>query len=165
MQPEPEMPPVQTDEDDNYSWQASEYIFHQKPLWWYGTLWLLAAGLCAGLAFFQQWLSIAVVVVMTGAVVVYSRKPPRTLNYRIDANGVTIEDKTLPHSQFKSFSVWEDVGWHEVDLEPNKRFAPRITLICESDDTDQIVALMTQHLPRQDRRPDWIERATRYLRF
>jgi hypothetical protein len=149
----------------SYTWQASEYIFHEKSLGWYGVFWLAVAIICAALGFFQQWLSIAVVVAMALAVLVYSRKPPRTLNYRVDGHGVTIDETSTPYANYRSYSVLEEVGWHEVDLEPTKRFVPRLTLMCESDDVDTIDAILSQHLPRVDRDPDWIERASRYLRF
>jgi hypothetical protein len=164
-EPEPGAANDDNDAGESYTWQASEYIFHEKPLLWYGVFWLVIAVISGVLAFLRQWLSLVVVVAMSLAVVTYSRKQPRTLEYRIDDKGVTVDGRTLPHDQFRSFSVWEDVGWHEVDLEPTRRFVPRLTLICESEDVEHIVELMSQHLPRHDRHPDLIERATRYLRF
>lgn len=148
-----------------HHWQASEYIFHEKPILWYIGLWVIAALLAGVLAYFQQWLSIAVVVVMVLAITVYSRKQPRTLNYDLDVKGVAVQGQVTPYTSFKSFSIHEDMAWHSVDLEPTKRFVPRLTLICENEDIEIIDQIISQHLPRVDHEPEWIDRLARYLRF
>lgn len=158
-------PQVDPNLPQSYTWEASEYIYHEKPAFYYLGLWVITAVIAAALAYFQQWLSIAVVVVMALAVMVYSRKQPRTLQYQLDATGVTIHGDIQPFTSFHSYGVMQDTAWYSVDLEPNKRFVPRLTLICENDDIDTIDKILSQHLPRVDRDPDWIERTTRYLRF
>ena len=150
---------------DSYSWDASEYIYHEKSAGWYLALWLIAAILCGILGFLQQWLSIAVVVVMAIAIMVYTRKHPRTLQYTLDSDGIIIEHKELPYTNFRSFSILQDMAWYSIDLEPAKRFVPRLTLICENDDVEKIEQILSSHLPRADRELDFIERASRYLRF
>ncbi|TAK89077.1 hypothetical protein EPO04_03175 [Patescibacteria group bacterium] len=163
--PPPAAPVVDPNLPQSYTWEASEYIYHQKPAFWYLGLWLATAIIAAVLGFFQQWLSIAVVVVMALAVMIYSRKQPRTLSYQLDASGVNIHGNITAYSSFHSYSVMQDTGWYSVDLEPIKRFVPRLTLICENDDIQTIDQILSQHLPRVDRDPDWIESLTRYLRF
>jgi len=163
-QTEPE--PTETAPQINpMTWQASEYVHHAKSATWY-------AGLVGGLVVLvaiavwaHQWMAIAVFLAMFAAVVVYARKQPRTLSYTIDNNGITIENKTYPFNQFRSFGVLEDVAWHAIDLEPTQRFMPRLTILFEADNLDQIVDRLETQLPRLDRKPDVIERATRYLRF
>jgi hypothetical protein len=149
----------------SYSWQASEYTFHEKSAAWYLVFWIVIAVICGILALLRQWLSIAVVAVMALAVVVYSRKQPRTLIYSIDSAGISIDGRVHPFTDFRSFSILQEVAWHEIDLEPAKRFSPRLTLLCESDDMDVIEGVLGGYLPRADRHPDLIERASRYLRF
>lgn len=165
MDPTPETTEQTTVLHEEYSWDASEYVFHEKSIGWYLLFWLVVAALCAALGFFQQWLSMAVIVAMALAIVVYTRKQPRTLHYTLDEHGVTIEGKAMAYSTFQSFSLSEEVAWHSADLEPTKRFVPRLTLMLESDDVDKIEKILSAHLPRVDREPDWVERASRYFRF
>jgi hypothetical protein len=151
--------------DHSFSWQASEYVFHEKPHTWYLILFGLAIGLGAGLLLLKQWLSVVVVAVMTLAVLVWSKKAPRVLDYHLDDHGIIIQGKSYPYSQFKSFSVQQDVAWRSVDLEPAKRLMPRLTLLCENDDLNIIESILANHLPRHDREPDFIERITRAIKF
>lgn len=149
----------------SFIWDASEYVFHEKPYAWYIALWIATAVLCGGLGLMRQWLSIVVVVVTALAVMVYSRKQPRTLTYALDEQGISIDGKVSSYHLFKSYSVHQEVSWQEIDLEPARRFAPRLTILCEIDHFDNIEAILSQHLPRVDRDHDWIEQLTRYIKF
>jgi uncharacterized membrane protein YgcG len=165
MNPDSNQVQAEQDPGQEYSWQASEYIFHEKSGQWFFALIAIAVIIIAILAFLQQWLSIAIIVVMTGALISYSRKEPRTLNYTLDDYGIKVGEKPMPYSQFKSFSVEEQPGWHAIELEPAQRFAPRLTVLSEKDNFEVIEGILADHLPRVDRDPDWIERITRYVRF
>jgi hypothetical protein len=148
-----------------FQWQASEYVQHHKGAGWYIALGLVFLVLIGIAAVTQQWLSIAVLLVMAAAVGVYAHKPPRTLLYQLDEDGITIEERQYPYEQFRSFAVLQDESWHAIDLEPTQRFMPRLTVIFDSEDLDGIVEHLSLHLPRADREPDLVEKLTRYLRF
>jgi hypothetical protein len=153
------------DPTPSFSWEASEFVNHDKPLQWFLGFWLFIAVICGVLGLLHQWLSIVVVVIMAMAVLVYSRKEPRVLTYALDDKGVSINGNLSPYNHFRSYNVQQQVGWEEIDLEPTKRLGARLTLLADSDSRDQIEAILQQHLPRVDRTPDVIERLSRYLKF
>lgn len=148
-----------------FQWQASEFVQHHKGLGWYALFGVVFVILIVVAVVTQQWLSIAVLMVMAAAVAVYAHKPPRVLLYQLDESGVTIEARHYPYEQFRSFAVLQDEAWHAIDLEPTQRFMPRLTVIFDSEDLQGIVDHLSIHLPRADRQPDLVERLTRYLRF
>jgi hypothetical protein len=148
-----------------FSWQASEYVHHHKGVGWYAGLAGAIAVLILILALLRYWLQIAVFVAMGIAIFVYAKKPPRTLMYELTPKGITIEGKQYPFSNFRSFGVLKDEEYHTIDLEPVKRFSPRINILFNPDDLESIVGHLELHLPRTDREPDIIEKASRYLRF
>lgn len=147
------------------TWQASEYVHHDKKFGWYLIFFVFVAVLIAVAVITHQWLTIGVFVVMAGALVVYANKAPRVLNYSLGDQGITIDNKLYPYNTFRSFGVIQDVAWHLIDLEPLRRFMPRLSIMIEDDRRDQIVDILAEYMPRQDRQPDLIERAARYLRF
>lgn len=148
-----------------FSWQASEYVHHHKGTVWYAILFGVTAVLVGVVIWLKLWMSILAFVAMAGAIVVYARKPPRTLMYELTPTGITIEGKVYPFTIFRSFGVLPGDDWHTIDLEPSKRFVPRISVLFTDEDFDEIVGHLELHLPRIDRQPDVIERFTRYLRF
>ncbi len=160
----PTPPPVPVD-PTALTWQASEYVHHDKRIAWHLGLFAIIAVLIAVAALTHQWLSIGVFIVMAVALVVYANKPPRVLNYAITDDGIQIDTKNYPFDSFKSFSVIQDVAWHVIDLEPTKRFMPRLTILFDDAQHDAIVEALGAYLPEEDRQPDLIERLARYLKF
>jgi hypothetical protein len=153
------------DPGQSFSWQASEFIHHQKSAGWYMVLALITIALVIAAIVTRQWFSIAVFATMTAAVVVYASKEPRVLSYRLDNAGITIDGKPNPYKNFKSYSVLQDTGWHMIDLDPTQRFMPRVSIIFDTEDLDKITAILNTKMPRVDRQPDWIEKLTRSIRF
>ena len=76
-----------------------------------------------------------------------------------------MDGRLYPFSYFRSFSVVADEEWHSIDLEPVKRLSPRVVVLFDTEDFDEIVGHLELHLPREDREPDVIERISRYVRF
>jgi len=148
-----------------FSWQASEYVHHHKGPGWYGALFGGLAVLVLLVLLLRLWLEAGLFVVMGVAVIVYAKKPPRTLTYELTPKGITIEGKQYLFSEFRSFGVLKDEDWHTIDLEPMKRLAPRLSILFDPDDFDSVVGHLELHLPRADRDPDPIEKLSRYLRF
>jgi hypothetical protein len=149
----------------SFAWQASEYIHHEKTLIWYVVLTIIFFALLAIAYFTKQWLSIGVFIVMAVAIVVYARKPPRTLTYELGNDGISVDGHLYPFDQFRTFAVLPDLSWHTIDLEPTRRFMPRLSILFETENFDEVVGHLSQYLPRVDRQPDAVERLTRYLRF
>jgi hypothetical protein len=147
------------------NWQASEYVYHPKPASWYVFLTAIIAGLLAVAFLTHQWMSMGVFVVMAVAFGLYANKKPRVLNYLADDRGITVENKFYPYESFRSFSLIHEASWSTIDLEPTRRFMPRLSILINDEQGDSIVDLLTNNLPREDRSPDTIEKLTRYLRF
>lgn len=148
-----------------FTWQASEYVQHHKSGLWYVILVALAAGLVVVAVWLHYWLEIGLFGVMAAAIIVYARKPPRTLTYEVSPQGITVDGKLHPYDMFRSFGVLPDISWHTIDLEPSQRLMPRMAILFDEADFDQIIGHLELHLPRVDRQPDLVERITRIVRF
>ena len=148
-----------------FSWQASEFVHNHKSVGWYALLALVVIVLTSLAVWLHLWLEIGLFIAMGVAIVVYARKPPRTLTYELSDQGVHIDGKLFPYLDFRSFGVLPDVTWHAIDLEPAKRFSIRTVLLFNTEDYEMIVSHLELHLPREDRDLDIIERITRYVRF
>jgi hypothetical protein len=155
----------QTKATERFTWQASEYIHHDKRAGWYAIFALIVLIGCGLLIWKGMWSELAVLVVMSAVIVKYARREPAVLNYHLDKDGLTIENKFYPYSQFRSFGVVQDVGWHAIDLEPVQRFMFRVQLMIDDKDLDTVVSYLSAELPREDHEPDLIDRIARNLHF
>lgn len=150
---------------ERFSWQASEYLHHDKRAGWYA-LFLGAVAIGVGLLVWRgMWSELAVLTVMSAVIFKYARREPAVLNYHLDSKGLTIENKFYPYSQFRSFGVVQDVAWHAVDLVPVQRFMFRVQLMIDDKDLDTVIGYLSAELPREDHEPDLIDRIARALRF
>lgn len=155
---EPEMQPI--------SWEASEYIHHQKDVLWFFGLIVIAALLVALSVFLvRSWTFTALVVVMAIAVVVFALRPPRTLRYTISSQGLKIDEKIYSYHDFKAFGVLEEGPLYSIVLLPVKRFMPSVNIYFPQEYGEEIVDHLGNVLPMEDLQLDMIDTLVRKLRF
>jgi len=145
-------------------WQAPEYVQERRSPWWFIGFWVVTALLMA-VAFFilQSWSFAILVPAMAAALMIYSHRPPRMLNYVLSAKGIYINDQLHPMGSFKSFGVLREESIPSLMLIPTKRFRPGLTVYFPVELGEAIVDLLGQRLPMQELRLDAIDRIVRKL--
>ncbi|HSW37682.1 MAG TPA: hypothetical protein VLG37_04935 [Candidatus Saccharimonadales bacterium] len=179
-EPEPAAPPTpdngkqgaetpiltSTKSDGFISWTASEFVAHSKSLGWYLAL-AVAAAVLAGTVWLltKDIISAVVVVVGAGVLGFYGARQPRQLSYSLDESGLNIGDRHYAYSEFRSFSIIPEGAFSSVALTPLKRFAPMTTIYYDPADEDEILGLLSERLPLEDRRRDAIDRFLWRIRY
>jgi hypothetical protein len=148
-----------------FSWQASEFVHHNKGAAWYLGLAAVILVPAAGLAFLHYWIEMGALAAAAVAVLVYAGKVPKTMSYELTPDGLNVGGKEYPFANFRSFGVVPDAEWHSIELAPAKRLQPPISVLFDSQDFDQIVGHLELHLPRVDQAPDVLDRLARAVRF
>ena len=87
------------------SWQAEEYIVRDHNFWWYVGLFVVAAGLSVLAVLFQGWTFLILIILSVVTILVYSLRPPRTINYQLDNKGLKEENKLHSYEDFRSFGI------------------------------------------------------------
>src|SRR3989344_7161291 len=100
-----------SEERKEITWVASEYHFHPKSAGWY-LLSLLAAAVIFLIALWQKNLFFAIFTVIAEIILIYwAKRPPQTLDFKIDRRGVAIGDiKFYPYEELSGFCVQELSG-------------------------------------------------------
>ena len=147
------------------SWQASEYIHHDKGAGWFIALLAVVLVACGISIWLQAWTFVALIIVMAIAVVVYAVRVPQAIEYTLGPDGLQINDKHYDFNEFKAFGVVPDGGIFSVVLVPTKRFMPALTIYFEEKDGEKIVDILGSHLPVEKLGHDFIERFTRRIHF
>lgn len=151
---------------DMLSWQASEYVHHEKQGLWFVPLLLGALVLLALAIFVVQSITFSVlIVVMTIALGVYAVRPPRIISYQLSNYGVRIDDKSFHFHDFRYFGIIQDGPLYSATLVPNKRFAPAVNIYFPAEDGEKIVDILGAYLPMEKIELDFIDKLTRQLRF
>ena len=110
-----------------------------------------------------SWFSAAVVVLAAIALLVNTTRRPPAHNYGIFPSGIQIKNRFYDYNELRSYSVLTDSSQPVLELEPSKRFYPRLSLHAKAETLEQASLVLQQFLPREDREPDLIDRFSRWL--
>lgn len=147
-------------------WEASEYVHHEKDMRWF--LALMGGGailLLVAVFLIKSWTFIALIVVMTLAIIVLAKRPPRTIRYQLSAQGIQIDDRHYSYTDFRAFDVINDGGLYSISLVPVKRFMPSTLIFFPPEQGEAIIDTLGSAIPMEPSKPDAIDRLSRYLRF
>jgi hypothetical protein len=159
-------PAPQTIEDEPVRWQATEYIHHQKGAGWFVIFGIVVVLLMAAAIFLIQSVTFAILVpVMAAALIVYTHRPPRVLDYTLSRKGLHVNDRLYSFGEFKGFGVIHDDGEYSVMLIPTKRFRPGVYVYFPEEAGEAIVDMLAARLPMQDLHMDLVDRIIRKLRI
>lgn len=148
------------------SWQASEFIHHEKDGTWFVALMGVALVLLLVDFFFvKSWTFGALIIVMAIAAIVVGKRPPRTLTYILSLQGVKIDEKLFSFHDFRAFGVVQEEAFYSVRLVPNKRFMPMVSIYFPPEHGEQIVDMLGSMLPMETIELDMIDKLTEKIRF
>lgn len=161
--------PTPSASDAVITWSASEYIHPDKTKLWYVWFALVVLGFVAlDIFIIQSWLySFSfLILVMTAAIIVYVRRPARTLTYALSASeGLYIGQELHSFDDFKAFGLITDDGENSIMLMPRKRFAPGVSVYFPEDKGEQIVDILGARLPMEELKLDVVDVIVRKLRL
>jgi hypothetical protein len=155
----PENPPI--------TWTAQEYIHLDKNVGWFILFALVVLGLVAvDIFLLKSWTFSALVIVMAIAIIIYIRRPPRTLTYALSpAQGLYVGERLYHFDEFRAFGLIQDGENHSIMLIPRKRFAPGVSVYFPEDAGERIVDILGQRLPMENLKLDIVDVVVRKLRL
>lgn len=148
------------------TWSAKEYIHPDKTPIWYFLFGFIALGFIAlDLLLLKSWTFSALVIVMSVAIMVYIRRPARTLTYALSAEGLYVGEQLYPFDDFKSFGLIDADGSNSIMLVPRKRFSPGVSVYFPTEAGEQIVDILGNRLPMEELKLDLVDIVVRKLRL
>jgi hypothetical protein len=147
------------------SWNASEFMEHEKSSTWYVYLFFITIVIGAGIYFLTKDKITTAVIVIAGVVFGYfGARKPKNVNYQLDGDGIMIGQKFYDYNSFKSFALIDDSHAPSLVLIPLKRFMPSLALFYDRKDEKKIMDILSIRLPLEQRR-DAIDSFMRRIRF
>lgn len=145
-------------------WQATEYIHREKDHVWFALFMIITVGLI-GVAVFiiNSWTFAILVPVMAAALFMYTRRPPRMLDYTLSRHGLYINDQLFPFGDFKGFALMHGLEQYSIMLIPTKRFKPAITINFPEEAGEAIIDTLAPRLPMREMQPDFVDRLIKKL--
>ncbi|HSX16740.1 MAG TPA: hypothetical protein VLH86_01415 [Patescibacteria group bacterium] len=158
-------PPVAPAEPD-ITWTASEYIAHNKSAGWYAGV-IGGAVLFAAIVFLltHDKISTVTVVVVALLFTVAAARKPRVITYALGRDGITIGANLHSFGEYRAFTVRREGVFANIELLPLKRFMPMTSIYCSPDNEDDILTLLSQHVPYEQPNNSLAENFARRIRF
>lgn len=164
---EAEALPEDTPDNPPVTWTAQEYIHLDRSPLWFVIFIVVVLGLVAlSIFILNAWSFAVLVVVMAVALIVYVRRPPRTLTYALSpAQGLYVGERLYHFDEFKAFGLIQDGEHHSIMLIPRKRFSPGVSVFFPDDAGERIVDILGQRLPMENLKLDIVDVIVRKLRL
>jgi hypothetical protein len=153
--------------DEFVHWSAVEYINGEKNWLWFTAFAIIALLLIAADIFFiHSYTFSALVVVIVIAIIVFSLRPARMINYTLSGDqGLYIGEKLYHFSEFKAFGLVRDHGQHSIMLIPTKRFSLGVSVYFPEESGEQIVDILGARLPMENLKLDIVDIIVQKLRL
>jgi hypothetical protein len=148
-------------------WTAHEYIHSEKNGLWYILFAIVVLGLIAiDIFVLKSYTFSALVVVMAIALIVYSRRAPREVQYALSGGqGLYVGERLYHFSDFKAFGLIKDGEHHSIMLIPTKRFALGLSVYFPEEAGEEIVDILGARLPMKPLKLDFMDVLIRRLRL
>jgi hypothetical protein len=151
---------------ESISWNASEFLHHEKSGSWYVYVSIVALVLAGGIYFAtKEIFSVVVIILIAIAFGVFGAMKPKVLEYSIGPSGIQIGNKHFNFEAFRSFAVIEEGALPSIQLLPQKRLALALTLYCEPKDADKIIKILGEYLPFEHQDRDFIDKFASKIHF
>lgn len=152
-------------DEEPVHWTASEYIHESKGGLWFAIFAVVVVVLIlSDILFMKSYTFSVLVIVMAAAIVIYSRRPPRTLEYTLSGNqGLFVGERLYHFNDFKAFGLIRDGEHHSIMLIPVKRFDPGVSVYFPEEVGERIVDILGARLPMENLKLDLVDIIVRKL--
>lgn len=147
------------------AWEGQEYVPRDKNMGWYVGLIIVGLALSAVGILLKWWSFVLLIAVSVVALIVYSVRPPRKVQYSLTTDGLKDGNRTRNFEDFRAFGVINDNGHYAIVLTPRKRFSPRIWVYFPEEQGEQIVDAFGMRLPMEEVKLDIVDKIVRALRI
>ena len=148
-----------------YSWTALEFgRTDRRPAWYLWAI-LIATALGAYLVYRQDWLRLAVLVMVAITTGLTLRMRPREFEHRLTDQGVGVGKKFYPYKDFSGFAILISPEGAKLVLSPVRKLGPALSLQLGGADVEKIRAVLSEYLEEKEMDEDLLDRMNRALKF
>lgn len=146
-------------------WEALEYEPREKSSNWYWIVGFLAFALVIGAIVVKNFLLAILIALGYFTVILYARRPPRTIRIAVSRRGIQIHKNLFPFQTLRSFWLHEEeTGERRIIVQSEKLLMPHIHLPLADDlDHEALRVFLLDFLPEEPHRPTIIDLLAEYL--
>lgn len=160
------MPEIKQQELINIEWQAPEFEKYEK-----GPGWFISVGAIALIIFTislmtKNFIFAFLIILAVFIIFIYALKEPRIIKFKIDGQGLNIDEKFYRWEELKSFWIfYEPPQLNYLSIESKRWTMPLIKISLKEQDPVAIRQALIKFIPEEKQEESLIDILTRYLRF
>jgi hypothetical protein len=109
--------------------------------------------------------NVVIILIAAGIFGYLASRKPRQLQYALDTKGITIGLHSFPYAEFKGFSIIDEGAFSSINFTPLKRFAPMLSIYYDPIHENQVMDILTQHLPFHEHKRTMVDDLMHRIRF
>lgn len=158
--------PVKTEIEDKtvFWWSASEETKIQRSLLWYLIIGIIIVALLIFSVAQKNWLFLVFIILAIAAYATSTINKDSKKIYRINQNGITVDEKLFSFKELRSFSFAEKNGEKILAIETGKT-AEKYLIIPIKKDWEKISEFLQKHLPKKEYQESFVDTLKDYLGF
>lgn len=130
------------------SWDAPEYIQHEKSLSWYIAAGIIATALIGyGIMYSNITLSLAVFAFAGVYLYLHKYSPPKITHIQISDLGVTVGKQFYPYTQIQAFWIIYTPRTQTLNLKISREFLNEISIQLGDTAPGELRQTLLQHIP------------------
>jgi len=156
-------------DSDEMNWRIEEPNFTPKTTQWFWALGILAFALIVFSILMKNYL--LTIILALAAFIIYNSKNKKLehINFRLDNDGLYIEDKFYPYDSFESFWIFPARGGspkggeaqideeRELALRYNRHLVPLLIVPFYNNDEPEIRRILSEYLPESEEQESLID--------
>jgi hypothetical protein len=146
-------------------WQAREFEKRNKNAKWFLSVAFGALIFITISLMMQNFIFAFLLILIVFTLFIYALKDPRLINFKIDEEGIWIDEKLYPFEELKSFWVFCRPPVKELSLHSKKWLLPFIKIPLGQQDCAEIRELLTQVLPEEKQEESTLDNVAKFLKF
>jgi len=131
-------------------WTGPEYIHREKGTEWYSAVAIVSLGIIVSAILLENYIFAVFVLFATFTLVLFASKKPRTIEVKINDQGILCDKYFYPFSVIESFWVEENVVHQKLILKSKKILMPYISLPIPQDKTPETREFLRNYLTEQE---------------
>lgn len=149
-----------------FSWEAPEFLEHERDLKWYISAGILALGLLAYSLYTKDWFFVVVIIILIIILSHHLRVKPKIRTYGIARTGIYVDKRFYSYDQIHSFWIVYQPPVKTINILFSKGYLPPLTIQLEDQDPVLIKNILKKFIPEQEKRGEsfW-DKTLRILKF
>ncbi len=148
-------------------WSAPEFEYSEKGISWYWLSVIVAVILLSASIWQKNFLFSVFIVIAEILILVWAGKKPRTVKFRIDEKGVTVDEKKFyPYSRIEAFNVMENGdAWSEISFKFSRGLRPLLRTRIPSNLVEEAEKVLVPVVKKSEIEESFFDSLEKLVRF